>query len=193
MFRPGQLSWICLVATLLWADVRALGQLRISDIRREADGTVTVRFPAQAGTYYVLRRGTTLPELNRAVALKLGATGELELTDPATSAATGFYRLSEIDRNQAVDTDGDGIDDVYELEHPLILNPLDVGDATGDRNPAWGTAELAKRQPRPDLAPDPGLPADTRLWAALQHASGGVWGGCVYDPEMIAAKLSQRV
>jgi xylonate dehydratase len=28
---------------------------------------------------------------------------------------------------------------------------------------------------------------------ALLHASGGVWGGCVYDPEMIAAKLIQRV
>ncbi len=25
----------------------------------------------------------------------------------------------------------------------------------------------------PDLAPDPQLPADSRLWAALQNASGG--------------------
>jgi len=42
----------------------------------------------------------------------------------------------------------------------------------------------------PDLEPDPALPADTRLWAALQHASGGVWGGCVYDPDAIIAKLA---
>lgn len=67
-----------------------------------------------------------------------------------------------------------------------------VGDATGDHGPDWGTAELLRRPPRPDLAPDPGLPADTRLWAALQHASGGVWGGCVYDPDAIAAKLTGR-
>ncbi len=67
-----------------------------------------------------------------------------------------------------------------------------VGDATGDHGPLWGSAELAVRAPRPDLAPDPALPADTRLWAALQHASGGVWGGCVYDPDLIIAKLAGR-
>src|SRR2546430_10335396 len=31
------------------------------------------------------------------------------------------------------------------------------------------------RSPRPDLAADPDLPDDTRLWAALQHVSGGTW------------------
>jgi putative YjhG/YagF family dehydratase len=64
-----------------------------------------------------------------------------------------------------------------------------IGDSTGDRGPDWGTAELARRAPRPDLAPDPALPADTRLWAALQHASGGVWGGCVYDAQAIVDTL----
>ncbi len=64
-----------------------------------------------------------------------------------------------------------------------------VGDVTGAHGVEWGTAELACRVAREDLAPDPALPADTRLWAALQHASGGVWGGCVYDPDLIAAKL----
>lgn len=44
-----------------------------------------------------------------------------------------------------------------------------------------GTQELAARQPHPDLRPNPDLPDDTRLWAALQNASGGTWGGCVYD------------
>jgi putative YjhG/YagF family dehydratase len=65
-----------------------------------------------------------------------------------------------------------------------------VGDSTGDHGPNWGAAELLTRAPRPDLASDPALPADTRLWAALQHASGGVWGGCVYDPDAIIAKLT---
>ncbi|MCZ2342259.1 MAG: YjhG/YagF family D-xylonate dehydratase [Bacteroidales bacterium] len=64
-----------------------------------------------------------------------------------------------------------------------------IGDSTGEYTAAWGTATLAQRSPRPDLAADPGLPADTRLWAALQQASGGVWGGCVYDPEAIIPRL----
>ncbi len=67
-----------------------------------------------------------------------------------------------------------------------------VGHGSGEQGPEWGTAELLHRAPRPDLAPDPQLPADTRLWAVLQHASGGVWGGCVYDVEAIAGKLKAR-
>jgi len=33
--------------------------------------------------------------------------------------------------------------------------------------------------------------ADTRLWAALQNASGGSWGGCVYDADRIADLLAK--
>lgn len=53
-----------------------------------------------------------------------------------------------------------------------------------------GARLLAARPPRPDLAPDPDLPDDTRLWAALQNAGGGTWGGCVYDVEEIIRRLS---
>src|SRR5262245_44975974 len=52
-----------------------------------------------------------------------------------------------------------------------------------------GAAILAARPPRSDLAPDPSLPAETRLWAALQRVGGGAWGGCVYDVEQIVAAL----
>jgi putative YjhG/YagF family dehydratase len=55
-----------------------------------------------------------------------------------------------------------------------------------------GTRVLARRSPRPDLAPDPDLPEDTRLWAALQNASGGTWGGCVFDCEAIIGRLTGR-
>lgn len=54
---------------------------------------------------------------------------------------------------------------------------------------AGGAAALAAREPHPDLKPDPALPADTRLWAALQEASGGAWGGCVFDADAIIRKL----
>ncbi len=54
-----------------------------------------------------------------------------------------------------------------------------------------GARRLARRAPRADLAPDPALPADTRLWAALTQASGGVWAGCIYDVEAIIAALNK--
>ncbi len=48
---------------------------------------------------------------------------------------------------------------------------------------------LEQRPARDDLAAHPALPDDTRLWAALQNASGGVWGGCVYDTDSIVQAL----
>ena len=65
-----------------------------------------------------------------------------------------------------------------------------VGTADRPCSPQEGAEVLVARPPRPDLAPDPALPDDTKLWAALQQAGGGVWGGCVYDAEAIAAKLA---
>jgi len=53
----------------------------------------------------------------------------------------------------------------------------------------WGTAELGARPLRGDLAADADLPADTRLWAALQDVSGGAWGGAIYDVEAILRVL----
>ncbi len=52
-----------------------------------------------------------------------------------------------------------------------------------------GETRLAARASRDDLAPHPDLPDDTRIWAALIEASGGVWGGCVYDADSIVQKL----
>jgi dihydroxyacid dehydratase/phosphogluconate dehydratase len=53
-----------------------------------------------------------------------------------------------------------------------------------------GSRVLERRALRPDLAADPALPDDTRLWAALQDASGGTWGGAVYDVEAILRVLA---
>jgi len=53
-----------------------------------------------------------------------------------------------------------------------------------------GARRLQARARREDLRADPELPDDTRLWAALQQASGGIWGGCVYDTEAIIGRLN---
>jgi putative YjhG/YagF family dehydratase len=66
-----------------------------------------------------------------------------------------------------------------------------VGDTESEFDAEEGARRLAARSPRPDLAPHPHLPDDTRLWAALIHASGGVWGGCVYDTDRVVALLDQ--
>ena len=53
-----------------------------------------------------------------------------------------------------------------------------------------GEQMMAARPPHSDLQPNPDLPDDTRLWAALQNISGGTWGGCVYDVDAIVEALN---
>ena len=65
-----------------------------------------------------------------------------------------------------------------------------VGEGDSRFSPEEGTRGLASRKSRSDLAPAIGLPADTRLWAALQQVGGGTWGGCVYDVEAIISRLA---
>ena len=66
-----------------------------------------------------------------------------------------------------------------------------VGDGSKTLSSDEGALVLAARSPHPALAPDPNLPADTRLWAALQQASGGTWGGCVFDADAIIERLNR--
>ena len=67
-------------------------------------------------------------------------------------------------------------------------------DLAGDGSRAVGLDEavqiLADRPIHPGLRPNPHLPDDTRLWAALQNVSGGTWGGCVYDVDEILKRLT---
>ena len=84
--------------------------------------------------------------------------------------------------------DGDWVDiriDTRNLEGSMHM----VGCGDSPETPEAGSAVLAARTPHPGLAEDPDLPDDTRLWAALQAASGGTWKGCVYDTDRIIQTL----
>jgi putative YjhG/YagF family dehydratase len=66
-----------------------------------------------------------------------------------------------------------------------------IGEGEREFGPEEGARVLAARPPRADLAADPEIPADTRLWAALQQAGGGTWGGCVYDVDAIVRAIER--
>jgi putative YjhG/YagF family dehydratase len=66
-----------------------------------------------------------------------------------------------------------------------------VGEGERRFTPEEGAKILAARPKRSDLHPHPALPEDTRLWAALQQAGGGTWGGCVYDVDEIVRRLGR--
>ncbi len=87
--------------------------------------------------------------------------------------------------------DGDRIE--IWIDRERLAGSLDlVGEAGELFSAEEGARRLNGRALRPDLKPHPAVPDDTRLWAALVGASGGVWAGCVYDTDRIVARLEVK-
>jgi len=78
--------------------------------------------------------------------------------------------------------DGDRIEIVIDRKN-LTGSVHLVGDARETFGAEEGTRRLAQREPRADLRPH---------WAAMIQASGGVWGGCVYDTDAIVSRLEKK-
>jgi dihydroxyacid dehydratase/phosphogluconate dehydratase len=88
--------------------------------------------------------------------------------------------------------DGDVIEIV--IDRNTLEGRVNLVAAGGkDLDTAAAARLLATRPAHPGLAPHGKLPDDTRLWAALQQASGGTWGGCVYDVDRIIEVIGAGV
>jgi len=84
--------------------------------------------------------------------------------------------------------DGDEIEiviDRHTLEGRINLVAADGQELA----PPEADRLLSQRTPHPDLHAHAKLPDDSRLWAALQQAGGGVWNGCIYDVDRIVAVI----
>ncbi|MFN0197372.1 MAG: YjhG/YagF family D-xylonate dehydratase [Planctomycetaceae bacterium] len=80
--------------------------------------------------------------------------------------------------------EGDVIE--IEVDRNELTGKINFIGCDGRRfSPEEGTRILAERNTIAELAPDPLLPDDTKLWALLQQIGGGTWGGCVYDVDAI--------
>lgn len=84
--------------------------------------------------------------------------------------------------------DGDEIEII--IDRNALTGSINLIGTAGQRLNAGEAADLLQsRTLHPHVRPDAQLPDDTRLWAALQQASGGTWGGCVYDVDRIIELL----
>ena len=85
-------------------------------------------------------------------------------------------------------------DDIIEIvvDRNTLTGRVELVGVEGMRLDAEACRALLRSRPRhPNLAPHERLPADSRLWAALQRASGGTWAGSVYDVDRIVAALDE--
>ncbi|NLF78384.1 MAG: YjhG/YagF family D-xylonate dehydratase, partial [Chloroflexi bacterium] len=84
--------------------------------------------------------------------------------------------------------DGDEIEIV--IDRNTLEGRINLVAADGrELAPPEADRLLSQRTPHPDLHAHAKLPDDTRLWAALQQAGGGVWNGCIYDVDRIVAVI----
>lgn len=141
----------------------------ISDVTAEPQGMAGVHFTSREGFYYLLyRAGDQGEPVGSPVAVTLHAPGSGLLLDPnpPANAAPGNYVLEAQPLGAPLDVDGDGIDDVYELQHPTILNPLLVSDALQDPD-GDARSNLREYQDGTDPLTADSIPTSTSLFPGL--------------------------
>ncbi|MBI2926985.1 MAG: hypothetical protein HYY24_14920 [Verrucomicrobia bacterium] len=189
-------------AGLLSLAIVVAQEFRINEVQHGPDGTV-LRHPARPDRYYRLLRGERVVEISFTVELRLGEardppTGLGTLRDPAPPAEAAFYRVEEVPLTAPNDSDGDGIDDLFELRHPRALNPLNPADGGAGfeikpREIGEFGGGLGKPRRRSQQEQDEGKPADchalglsagsrsrfppTRSWEAPTFSPRSATGG----------------
>jgi len=124
---------ICTLFLLIGSLTKLHSQLfEIESIRVESGDTIVIKHGAETEHYYLLIQGDQITEITTTVdaALVEGASGEFRDAGPLPDRR--FYKIQQVPVNAPLDSDGDGIDDIYELERSNILDPLNSTDALLD-------------------------------------------------------------
>ena len=92
-----------------------------------------IEIPSAESNYHLVQVAASMSNWGL-TGLVLGVQGTQTWNDADVLARQDaqFYRIYSRDVDQPLDSDADGIDDVYELRRPHLLDPLDPADAAGD-------------------------------------------------------------
>lgn len=146
--RRGFLECLCLCLGLAGAELGRAAErspmVAFERVTRATDGRLRFQFASSTNAYYVLYRSLT-PDFTAQLplAIRFGDAGSTVLTEALGAAGAGaYYRVREIPRSAPVDTDGDGLDDVTELQTPVELSALNPAKRIAFRD---GVATLPDR------------------------------------------------
>lgn len=114
------------LAWMLASPASAQG-FRISAIEAKS-GRVTIRHESGEGVHHLLQRIDLRTGMQRMVGLAAGTPGSGVIEDPGAAPDAGYYRVVRVSNDSPGDSDGDGMDDLYELGRPGH-NALDSKDA----------------------------------------------------------------
>lgn len=99
-------------------------------IQRIDEESMELSLSPDPSSYFLLQQSTDLAAF-LPYSMVLGETSNQWSIYPDPEVPTRFFRARIISIFAPEDTDGDGIDDLYEIRHP-VLNPLDPSDASLD-------------------------------------------------------------
>lgn len=117
--------FVCL--GLAWGGGVTAGEPVAIEAEAGPDG-LTLRLPDNVAAYYRLDLSTNLPAFSP-WAMDLGHEGAVWRVPYDSGPDAAFFRAFGESLWSPLDTDGDGMDDVWELDHPGVLDPLDPADA----------------------------------------------------------------
>ncbi|MGE3312037.1 MAG: hypothetical protein AB7O66_18895, partial [Limisphaerales bacterium] len=163
-------AWLVVCLAVSLSSGNAQVPLAISDFHVDVVGRAVVRVPSEAGFYFILYRGDEITAIQAATDVEsLPSAGDppsVELIDtrPPTPLPSRFYRVERVPLATPKDADGDGVDDVYELNARPLLDPLNPTDAALDPdNDGPSTLEEYRSGTNPFVANPPPAPASPRL------------------------------
>jgi pimeloyl-ACP methyl ester carboxylesterase len=153
---PSILSFLVLFGSGL---IVGSAELIVSRVAFVEDGSLGVQVPVSStkpASYYRLVRldGENLSERNTVDLLFPASTRPsiFNLRDADVfSRDRAFYQVEEIPIARPLDSDDDGIDDLFEAQHPKFLDPLDPTDAGEDAD-GDGDSNLAEYNTKTDPA-----------------------------------------
>ena len=112
------------VSAILSAPVAEAATISVSS--QPIPGGLRLTATEEVSSYFILQSSATLTGLAPR-AMDMGAGGAIwDVT--TTGVARQFFNVRQVSVYAPEDTDGDYIDDIYEIQHP-VLNPLSATDA----------------------------------------------------------------
>jgi hypothetical protein len=131
-----RLILLCCLALCFRATPLLAQELRVTGVSVGPDGRFHLQHLADTESYYILYRGDSLTNIVLPLDSAIGQASQGQLGDLTATASRGsaFYRVRKIPLNQPLDTDGDGIDDAWELIHRRPGSALNNLDANEDHD-----------------------------------------------------------
>lgn len=117
------------IALILCKSTLASAQsFQITNVFINPQAKLTVKFPSDTNSYFILNRNSVPLNISNGVAMVLGTAGGGQLTDSSAAVGKAFFKVQKVSLALPHATAGDGIDDVYKLQHPNVfpdpLNPI---------------------------------------------------------------------